>query len=395
MDEKNKYFFMGAFKNAESLTSSSRQPTFTVQSGSSSINIDGSSISSGLDIPMQNAVSISEIKSVFDPDPNLTGFNGINGFTNKVSRSSRNIEWFTNGAGTLTQKRFCNDTPIDLQSALIHTTNASSELRAVNGLRDRITENESVIVESNRELQSALMNVVRNNQELIEANQNKNRLLSILAHDLKNPFGALLTMSEFLANDLQEMERSEIAEFSEAIHFSAKTLYSFFNDLVGWAKIQNGNFTVHATQISVHALIQKMLSLLSIISDPKVVQLKNTTDASLSITTDENLLSSILNNLITNAIKFSSKGNCVSVHACERETDFLFSIKDEGLGMSPEKAQSLFTMNKVTSACGTENECGTGLGLFLTKELLTKLKGDLWVESVEKEGTTFYFTIPK
>lgn len=256
-------------------------------------------------------------------------------------------------------------------------------------------QNQLDMLKENLLLKKNLQQLQKENEELVELNRSKNELLSIISHDLKNPFGALLNMSEFLATETDDMERTEIGEFAQAINFSAKILYKFFNDLLEWSKLQNGIVNVNPVTLDVRAIADNIFSLLNITAMSKGVRLVNNIPHGTNLLGDLNMVNSIINNLVTNAIKFTNAGGSVIVQAQELDGFVELAVVDDGVGMGENVLEKIFKLNKHITNNGTENEMGSGLGLVITKDLIKRHGGEIWVKSRKGSGTSFHFTLPK
>ena len=256
-------------------------------------------------------------------------------------------------------------------------------------------QNQLDMLKENLLLKKNLQQLQKENEELVELNRSKNELLSIISHDLKNPFGALLNMSEFLATETDDMERTEIGEFSQAINISAKILYKFFNDLLEWSKLQNGIVNVNPVTLDVRAIADNIFSLLNITAMSKGVRLVNNIPHGTNLLGDLNMVNSIINNLVTNAIKFTNAGGSVIVQAQELDGFVELAVVDDGVGMGENVLEKIFKLNKHFTNNGTENEIGSGLGLVITKDLIARHGGKIRVESKKGTGTSFFFTLPK
>ena len=256
-------------------------------------------------------------------------------------------------------------------------------------------QNQLDMLKENLLLKKDLQQLQKENEELVELNRSKNELLSIISHDLKNPFGALLNMSEFLATETDDMERTEIGEFSQAINISAKILYKFFNDLLEWSKLQNGIVNVNPVMLDVRAIADNIFSLLNITAMSKGVRLVNNIPHGTNLLGDLNMVNSIINNLVTNAIKFTNAGGSVIVQAQELDGFVELAVVDDGVGMGENVLEKIFKLNKHFTNNGTENEIGSGLGLVITKDLIARHGGKIRVESKKGTGTSFFFTLPK
>jgi signal transduction histidine kinase len=272
-----------------------------------------------------------------------------------------------------------------------NSTFSGNEMQAILSPLDQNLKN---IAGENHLLKKQLLLTQKENNELKELNKSKNGLISIISHDLKNPFGALLNMSEFLATDVEDLDKHEVCDFAQTINVSAKILYKFFNDLLEWSKLQNGLVAANPVEIEVKTVVDEIFSLLNIIAVPKGIKLINKTTPEIKLRADLNMFTSILNNLVTNAIKFTNAGDIVVIESEEINGFVQIVVKDTGVGMGKKTLEKIFSIDKHITNSGTENEIGSGLGLVITKELITRQGGSIWVKSEEGKGTSFYFTLP-
>jgi PAS domain S-box-containing protein len=229
---------------------------------------------------------------------------------------------------------------------------------------------------------------------LRRSNEEKDKFFSIIAHDLKSPFNSLLALSEFLAEDINELSKEEIQSFAAEINISSKILFKLLENLLQWSQIQTGRLKAEPGVFDIGELFDETDSLLKRNAEGKRIKMEFTCETYLPVYADKNMIRSVIQNLVSNAIKFSRQEELITVTAQPQGNDILVSIIDRGVGMSEEKLKSLFQINRHHSTPGTNNELGTGLGLILCKELVEMNKGRIWVESDLKRGTTFYFTVP-
>jgi PAS domain S-box-containing protein len=231
--------------------------------------------------------------------------------------------------------------------------------------------------------------------ELKRINAEKDKFFSIIAHDLKNPFNSLLGLSEILIEDIETLSKEEIVDFSSSINSASKIIMQLLNNLLDWARIQTGRIKHAPEKINMKELIDENVELLSQTAKNKKINLYSEITFPSTIFADKYMINCVVQNLITNAIKFTKENDSISVSSTENEESFTFAVKDTGIGIKPEDQAKLFKIDSHHTTKGTNNEAGTGLGLILCKELIEKNKGSIWVESEVGKGTTFYFTLPK
>lgn len=235
----------------------------------------------------------------------------------------------------------------------------------------------------------------RKNQELITANNEKDKFFSIIAHDLRGPFQGFIGLTELMAENFAVLSAADAKEITQALQSTAKNLYELLENLLNWALIKRGHKRFAPGKVYLNGLVQSVSEIfISQLKTKNITLINRLTDDAVALA-DEESLRTVLRNLLSNAIKFTPKQGKVEI-SCSREDDgfLLVSIKDTGIGMPPEILENLFSINKKVSRHGTDNEPSTGLGLILCKELIEKHGGKIWGESVEGNGSTLFFTIP-
>ena len=233
-----------------------------------------------------------------------------------------------------------------------------------------------------------------NNQKLNQANAEKDKFFSIVAHDLRSPFNSLLGFTELLDKELPTMSRDQIQQIAVTMRKSATNLYALLENLLEWSRLQRGLITFNPEPI---LLMPKVLADTVFVmesANKKEITLNYDIPDDLKVYADDNMLGGILRNLASNAIKFTPKGGKVNISAKSLDHTVECSVSDTGIGMNQEMKENLFNMDVNTSRKGTEKEPSTGLGLILCKEFVGKHGGKLWVESEKGRGSTFYFTLP-
>lgn len=230
-------------------------------------------------------------------------------------------------------------------------------------------------------------------RELLKSNRSKDIFFSIIAHDLKGPLGSILGISE-LIQDAVASGGTQINEYSKLLHQGLTKTYNLIINLLEWSRSQTDHIEFSPNTYLLASVIDEIYLLLSESSDRKLIKLKHTVLPETEVFADENMLQTILRNLISNAIKYTRGGGIVSISASEEEQMLHLTIADNGIGMPPERLKQLFQIEYVESRPGTENEKGTGLGLILCKEFMDKHQGKIWAESDEEKGSTFHLIFP-
>jgi PAS domain S-box-containing protein len=246
---------------------------------------------------------------------------------------------------------------------------------------------ESMVRERTTEINNA-------NIQLAELNSTKDKLFSIIAHDLRGPFTSLLGFTDLLIENLDNYDRPKFEQIITHISRAAKNAYSLLENLLLWARSQNKQMLFTPRKVCLINVTRDVILSLTSIGSIKNIRLINSVPADLTVYADVNMLTAILRNLISNAVKFSNPGSDVEITAAMLGDAVSVSVKDNGIGMSPEIKNNLFqTVSNVTRA-GTASEKGTGLGLMICKEFIDKHEGSIRLESEPGKGTNFTFSLP-
>ncbi len=249
-------------------------------------------------------------------------------------------------------------------------------------------ELETRVAERTLELQSL-------NTELKALNLSKDRFLSVISHDLRNPLGSILISSEYLQKNAAEVTENKVLSLAGIIHKTAQEILQQLNDLVEWAMKQREKSRFSPCKLDLRVEIEQSLELLRSFANQKQIQLENRIEEQLCVNGDEHMLRSILQNVITNSIKYTPfGGDPIIITADVDEEMIAICVKDHGIGMPPETKRLLFDDELHSSTVGTENEVGSGLGLMLVKEFVLQHGGNINIESQVGVGTQFKFTIP-
>ncbi len=236
--------------------------------------------------------------------------------------------------------------------------------------------------------------IQKQNAELSGLLSERDKLFSIIAHDLRSPFHGLLGFAELFGNAINEGDVTTVLELGEKFHPLVKNLYNLVEELLEWAMLQQKAITYVPLNISVKSVVTKVISLFEAAIREKELIIQNNIPNSLLAFADEKMLNAILRNLISNAIKFTPAGGEIKITATVNKGKIEISVSDTGIGIPPTIANNLFSLGKTTKRKGTAGELSAGLGLILTKEYAEKNGGTLRFETEVNKGTTFYFTLP-
>lgn len=230
---------------------------------------------------------------------------------------------------------------------------------------------------------------------LKKLNADKDKFFSIIAHDLKSPFTALLGFSEYLANYLDELSEEEIRDFAININKSATGVFRLIENLLQWSRFQLGRMEFAPSNFSFNELAEEIRQLYRANAIRKNLRLETELQPGLIAFADRNMIDTVLRNIISNSIKFTNSGGKITLTACSCSDCIEVSVTDNGIGISPDNVEKLFKIGEKLTTKGTDHEMGTGLGLKLCKEFIEKNGGCITVVTKAGEGSRFTFTIPQ
>ena len=248
------------------------------------------------------------------------------------------------------------------------------------------------------EISSYAKEVEKQRDTLEELNATKDRFFAIIAHDLKNPFGALHSMIDTIYREYSTFSDEERLVFMEHIQSIANRIYNLLDNLLLWATSQTGRIGFRREVFEIKELVSENVRLAMPAAEKKRVQLADNVGEGLRVVADRNMISTVLRNLISNAIKYSNPGSNVVIEALaangnKRENFIEVSVRDHGVGIGRDTLDNLFRIDKNPSTRGTDDEKGSGLGLILCKDFVMKNGGRIWVESEPRQGSVFRFTV--
>ncbi len=236
---------------------------------------------------------------------------------------------------------------------------------------------------------------------LKELNATKDKFFSIIAHDLKNPFNSLINFSDILLQRWEELDKAKIETIIRLIHKTSKTSYTLLENLLQWSRAQTGRLQWKPEKALLHSLIDENFAISAGAAKNKCITLRSDFDANLVVFADYNMITTVLRNLISNAIKFTPSGGEIKIEASLKPQndevstrEIEISVSDNGVGIETEVLEKLFKIESHYTTMGTSNEQGTGLGLVLCKEFVERNGGTISVKSALNQGSTFTFTVP-
>ncbi|MFN8258925.1 MAG: two-component regulator propeller domain-containing protein [Bacteroidales bacterium] len=251
-----------------------------------------------------------------------------------------------------------------------------------------------ILAYKNHELEQANLKLLESEKNLKSLNETKDKFFSIIAHDLRNPFNPLLSLTEFLDEEYNNLDEKDKHNFIKEIRHGAKRLYDLLENLLQWALTQTRQIKFKQEAINLDELVQSNIELLNINAEKKNISVINNIKEKVKVLADENMLNSIVRNLINNAIKFSADNSEIIVNLKEVESFYEIEIKDKGIGISAENVESLLNGTS-RGKIDTKKGKGTGLGLILCKEFVEKNGGIIRIESEPGKGSSFFFTVPR
>jgi signal transduction histidine kinase len=231
-------------------------------------------------------------------------------------------------------------------------------------------------------------------KKLIELNADKDRFLSILSHDLRSPLNSLLALSEVLKSDIRKLEIGEIENIAFHINKTTRNTYILLEDILMWARSQQGKIPFTPQKLNFRDICWSILETHNPGAIAKNITINYTTTEEIDIFADIDMIKAIMRNLLSNAIKFTKNSGAINISAERTASDIVISVSDNGIGIKPEDLPKLFNDSRAFTKTGTGKETGTGLGLILIKEFVTKHGGQVRVESDYGKGSTFKFTLP-
>ncbi len=272
-----------------------------------------------------------------------------------------------------------------------------SALKENINLRSRV-ENDSRLYDEISRLNNELVNVRRkltkSNAELEQLNSFKNRMLGVAAHDLRNPLATILLLTEVLTDDSGNLNSKQI-EYIQHITQVSNFMLTLIEDLLDVSVIEDGKVDLHLEDVDLVKLIQSAVYFNSRLAEKKGISITFDTQLqSVPLIIDRSKIEQVLNNLLSNGIKYSHKGGSISVTLSADNENYVCSVKDNGIGIKEEEIAKMFSPFYKTSNKATAGESQTGLGLYIVKQIVEAHNGTIFIESIYGNGSTFTFTLP-
>lgn len=235
--------------------------------------------------------------------------------------------------------------------------------------------------------------IKQNVKELEELNAHKENVLAILSHDLRSPLSSIISTAKYLKANFKRMKTEDVQEMLDLLYQSSTDELEMLDYLVEWARIKYASDVFSPKKIQLNQYVDKVFETLNDNAITNTINLHHEIEENVSVFADGKMLISIIQNIVSNAIKHSEKGGTITVSTKRKDDKITILVKDTGVGMPKEMLVKLFTPQMKTLSETRKKNKGAGIGLLLVKGFLEKNGGDIWVESIEGEGSSFYFTL--
>ena len=232
-------------------------------------------------------------------------------------------------------------------------------------------------------------------EKLKEEIATKNKFFSIISHDLRGSFGIILSLVQLIQENRGDLSPAETDELLTDIVNASENTIELLQNLLEWSRSQTGHIKFSPENLSIPDLFSEIVGGQSDIAENKNIKLLSHVNTEKKVLADKNMILLVIRNLISNAIKFTPNGGQIELMADDNGEFIKISVKDNGVGIQPDRVESLFHIETKVSTSGTDNEEGNGLGLILCKEFVERNKGEIKVESEPEQGTTVWFTLPQ
>jgi len=236
---------------------------------------------------------------------------------------------------------------------------------------------------------------LKNKEEVLkELNATKDKIFSIISHDLRSPFNVLLGYNQLLIENAEKYPAEKVRQFAQEMYNSSKQAFTLLENLLHWSSLQTGKLVPGPEELIPSELFKDLVSITAGQATEKEISLKTEIHSNDKVRADREMTKTVLRNLVTNAIKYSYPGGAITIKAERRDNDMLFTVSDTGIGIEKAYVSGIFNVDCNISKPGTSNESGTGLGLILCKDFVEVNHGSIWAESEPGKGSDFKFTLP-
>ena len=278
----------------------------------------------------------------------------------------------------------------ELKKQKLELEKSNNELHEINTLME---ERQQKVEEQSEELKVQAEELEEKNADLYKLNATKDKLFSIISHDLKNPFNSILGFTKILLDKYGNMDDTKKIHLIQIINNSAKGIYSLLDNLLQWSRSQIGSLSFHPINIDLKETINENIRLVNSMLEQKNIKANNNVGDNIMVLADENMLNTVIRNIITNSIKFTENGE-INIFAFNSANKITIEIQDTGVGIQPDKLEIIFEIERSKLTEGTKGEQGSGLGLLLCKEFVRKNGGEIYAKSQPGKGSIIGFTLP-
>ena len=256
------------------------------------------------------------------------------------------------------------------------------------------TKQHKLIEEQKNELIENYTKLKFYSEELKESNTTKDKLISVIAHDLRSPLASIINVTNLLTEDFNSMDQAELKKILALLNKETELTFESLNNLLLWSKTQRKRLEPKPEKINLNSLIYNTFKQVKGLCEQKNIAFTNNISNDIWGISDSSMIQSVVKNLLINSIKFTPNGGQIIVDAIAKQNSVEVSIQDNGIGIEPGLLQNLFHPNQSFTSPGTQNESGTGLGLQICKEFIELNHGQIWASSEFGSGSTFYFSLP-
>lgn len=268
-------------------------------------------------------------------------------------------------------------------------------LRDYNILEEKLTKRTLEIQKKKFIIEKEMENISSQKKELEAINLTKDKFFTIIAHDLKNPFSTVISISDILLQRYDKYDKKKTIEYIEQINRYSKNAYNLLENLLQWARSQTGSMKINFKRASIDAIINEVIELYTVSAQQKEITFEKIVDKQLHGYFDVDMITTVIRNLVANSMRHSPPKGKITIEVLETGDMLTINVNDQGKGIEPENRESLFRIDVRQNLEEDENYQGSGFGLIICKEFVSKNGGDIWVDSKISNGTTFCFTLPK
>lgn len=283
--------------------------------------------------------------------------------------------------------------PAEIGLNIVNSNNALFILVSIIDITER-KKSDQLILENSKFIEQQNKVLKESEQKLKDLNATKDKLFSVIGHDLRNPIGSIQSALELLTTDVDLKDTENLKDLLDSAFTTSKAAFELLDNLLEWARLQRNEVKFLPVNINLKSQVSDVIALHSEIADNKKIQVKESITDDIVVFSDKNMLQTILRNLISNALKFSYSGKEIHIGAFLSENMVNVFVRDQGIGIESQILEDIFNKANKSSAYGTANEKGTGLGLILCKGFVERCGGKIWAESTPGMGSTFHFTMP-